>query len=71
MAGLAESRLTDKALIQRCLDPGDALGEVLFLLLFLGGYRWGRYTDARPWRVGLAVLVLGIGMVLVAAALGG
>jgi hypothetical protein len=44
---------------------------VLVLLLFLGGYRWGHYTDARPWRVGLTVMVLGIAMVLVAVALGG
>ena len=44
---------------------------VLILLLFLGGYRWGHYTDAQPWRVGLTVMVLGIAMVLVAVALGG
>jgi len=44
---------------------------VLVLLLFLGGFRWGYYTDARPWRVGLVVMVLGVAMVLVAIALGG
>jgi VIT family len=44
---------------------------VLVLLLFLGGYRWGHYTDVRPWGVGLAVMVLGLSMVLVAVALGG
>ena len=44
---------------------------VLVLLLFLGGYGWGHYTDAKPWRVGLAVMVLGLAMVLVAVALGG
>jgi len=44
---------------------------VLVLLLFLGGYGWGHYTDASPWRVGVAVMVLGIAMVLVAVALGG
>jgi len=44
---------------------------VLVLLLFLGGYRWGHYTDTRPWRVGLAVMVLGLSMVLIAVALGG
>src|SRR6185312_10168735 len=44
---------------------------VLILLLFLGGYRWGHYTDAQPWLVGLTVMVLGIAMVLVAVALGG
>jgi len=44
---------------------------VLILLLFLGGYRWGHYTDVRPWRVGLAVTFLGVAMVLVSVALGG
>jgi len=44
---------------------------ILLLLLFLGGYRWGHYTDARPWQVGLTVLALGLAMVLVAVALGG
>lgn len=44
---------------------------VLVLLLFLGGCRWGHYTDARPWRVGLTVMFLGVSMVLVAVALGG
>ena len=57
------------------LDDSDLAlrvsNTVLVLLLFLGGYRWGYYTDARPWRVGLAVMVLGLSMVLVAVALGG
>lgn len=44
---------------------------VLILLLFIGGYRWGHYTDARPWRVGLTVMLLGVAMVFVAVALGG
>lgn len=44
---------------------------VLILLLFLGGYRWGHYTDISPWRVGLIVMLLGLAMVLVAVALGG
>jgi hypothetical protein len=39
--------------------------------LFLGGYGWGHYTDARPRQVGLTVMVLGLAMVLVAVALGG
>ncbi|HUL08220.1 MAG TPA: VIT1/CCC1 transporter family protein [Candidatus Acidoferrum sp.] len=43
---------------------------VLILLLFFG-YGWGHYTDARPWRVGLTVMVLGIAMVLIAVVLGG
>jgi hypothetical protein len=57
------------------LDDSDLAlrvsNTVLVVLLFLGGYRWGHYTDAHPWRVGLAVMVLGLSMVLVAVALGG
>jgi hypothetical protein len=44
---------------------------VLILLLFLVGYWWGHYTDARPWHVGATVMILGISMVFVAVALGG
>jgi hypothetical protein len=44
---------------------------VLILLLFVVGYWWAHYTDARPWRVGLGVMLLGIALVLVAIPLGG
>lgn len=44
---------------------------VLLLLLFIVGYWWGHYTDAKPWIVGSVVLLLGLSMVLVAVALGG
>jgi VIT1/CCC1 family predicted Fe2+/Mn2+ transporter len=44
---------------------------VLILLLFFVGYWWGHYTDARSWRVGATVMVLGMSMVFVAVALGG
>src|SRR5262245_56938053 len=44
---------------------------VLILLLFFVGYWWGHYTDARPWRVGTTVMLLGVSMVFVAVALGG
>ncbi|GAB2178665.1 VIT1/CCC1 transporter family protein [Dongia sp. agr-C8] len=40
-------------------------------LLFIGGYRWGSYTDIAPWKVGLTVAVLGIGMCMINVALGG
>ena len=45
--------------------------SVLVILLFLVGYWWAHYTDSRPWRVGLTVMLLGLSMVLVAVALGG
>jgi hypothetical protein len=49
----------------------DLSNVVLISLLFLVGFRWGRYTDVRPWIVGVTVMLLGISMVLVAIALGG
>jgi VIT1/CCC1 family predicted Fe2+/Mn2+ transporter len=44
---------------------------VLLLLLFIAGYWWAHYTDARPWMVGAAVMILGLCMVLLAVILGG
>jgi VIT family len=44
---------------------------LLILMLFVVGCWWGRYTDASPWRVGLAAMLLGMLMVLVAVILGG
>ena len=43
----------------------------LNLLLFVVGYWWAHYTDARPWRAALAILLLGVSMVSVAVTLGG
>jgi len=44
---------------------------VLISLLFLVGYWWAHYTDARPFKVAMIVLLLGVAMVLVAVVLGG
>jgi VIT1/CCC1 family predicted Fe2+/Mn2+ transporter len=44
---------------------------VLISLLFLVGYWWAHYTDARPLKVAMIVLIMGVAMVLVAVALGG
>ncbi len=44
---------------------------VLVLLLFIVGYTWAHFTDARPIYVGLSVMVLGIVLVGIAVALGG
>jgi hypothetical protein len=43
----------------------------LNLLLFVVGYWWAHYTDARPWRAALVILFLGMAMVSIAVALGG
>jgi len=45
--------------------------SIAIVLLFLAGYCLGRYSSEHPWRVGLAMVVLGFAMVGVAIALGG
>jgi VIT family len=44
---------------------------VLILLLFLVGYWWAHYIDARPWQAAVIVVCLGVSMVFIAVALGG
>jgi hypothetical protein len=40
-------------------------------LLFVVGFGWARYTEARPWIAGLSIMGLGVALVGVALALGG
>lgn len=40
-------------------------------LLLLVGYRWAQYSGANPWRTAALIGLLGVGLVLVAVALGG
>jgi len=40
-------------------------------LLFTIGFGWARYSGASPWRSATLVSLLGVGLVLVAVALGG
>lgn len=40
-------------------------------LLFVMGYGWAHYSGANPWRTGVLIALLGVGLVLVAVALGG
>jgi VIT1/CCC1 family predicted Fe2+/Mn2+ transporter len=44
---------------------------ILIGLLFVVGYRWARHTNLPPLRVGFALMVGGLGLVLLAIALGG
>ena len=44
---------------------------VSFTVLFLAGYRWGRYTGANPWKTGLLLFGAGVIMIAVAIPLGG
>ncbi len=44
---------------------------VSFIVLFIAGYLWGRYTGANPWKTGLLLLGAGLIMMAVAIPLGG
>jgi VIT1/CCC1 family predicted Fe2+/Mn2+ transporter len=44
---------------------------VLLALLFLAGFRWARYTTARPALTGLVFLIFGAALVAMTIALGG
>ena len=44
---------------------------VSFIVLFLVGYNWGRYTGANPWKTGLLLTAVAVAMVLIAIPLGG
>ncbi len=48
-----------------------ASNAVLLALLFLAGFRWARYTTARPAITGLVFLVFGAALVAMTIALGG
>ncbi len=41
------------------------------VVLFFGGYAWGRAASYRPWGTGIAMAALGFAMVAVTLALGG
>jgi hypothetical protein len=44
---------------------------LLVALLFVAGYKWGAYVNARRWASGLLFMAVGIALVGVAIALGG
>jgi hypothetical protein len=44
---------------------------ILLVFLFVCGFNWARYTLGNPWAFGLVFLAGGIGLVLMAIALGG
>lgn len=44
---------------------------IAIVLLFLGGYKLAKYSGGHPWRLGLAMVVIGAGMVGLTIALGG
>jgi len=48
-----------------------ASNYVSFLVLFIVGYRWGKYTGANPWMTGLLLMTVAVVMVLIAIPLGG
>ena len=44
---------------------------VAIFLLFLGGYRFGRYVGYRPWLTALGMVAIGVALVAITIALGG
>jgi hypothetical protein len=44
---------------------------VSFLILFVLGYRWGRYTGANPWKIGALLVLAGVLLMAIAIPLGG
>ena len=55
-------------------DPWVALrvsNALLIAVLFVVGYQWAKYTSLSPWLSGTVLMVFGVGLVLLAIALGG
>jgi len=48
-----------------------ASNVVSFIVLFIFGYQWGKYTGSNPWRTGLLLAAIAALMVLIAIPLGG
>jgi hypothetical protein len=44
---------------------------IAIVLLFLGGYELAKYSGSRPWRLGLAMVGIGVALVGLTIALGG
>jgi len=44
---------------------------ISFIVLFVTGSRWARYTGANPWKTGLLIISVAAGLVLIAVLLGG
>jgi VIT1/CCC1 family predicted Fe2+/Mn2+ transporter len=44
---------------------------VSFIILFILGYRWGRYTGANPWKFGALLVLAGVLLMAIAIPLGG
>jgi VIT1/CCC1 family predicted Fe2+/Mn2+ transporter len=55
-------------------DPGvakRASAAVAIVMLFICGYSWGRHATPNPWRTGLVMVLLGLGIEAIVIALGG
>jgi len=44
---------------------------VSFVMLFIAGFRWGRYTGASPLKTGLLLMSVAVALVVIALLLGG
>jgi VIT1/CCC1 family predicted Fe2+/Mn2+ transporter len=54
--------------VQRALVMSNS---VAIVMLFAAGFSLARYGGLRPWATGLSMVVLGLGLVGIAIALGG
>jgi hypothetical protein len=52
----------------RALRTSNAIA---IAMLFLLGWATGRHTGSRPWRIGVGMVVIGVGLVAMVTALGG
>lgn len=55
-------------------EPARALrisNVIAIIMLLIAGYAWGRFAGHRPWRMALAIVVVGVAMVGLTIALGG
>lgn len=64
--------LTPLVLLRNDYDLAIRVSNVVsFLVLFLAGYNWGKYTGANPWKTGMLLMSVAVVMVLIAIPLGG
>ena len=60
------------ALLPNHFDLAIRISNMIsFIVLFLAGYHWGKYSGIDPFKTGLLLLVIGIVLALVAIPLGG
>jgi hypothetical protein len=59
------------AIFQNTLRALRFSNGIAIALLFIMGYRLGKYSDSRPWITGFGMMGIGVGLVAITMALGG